>query len=116
MDGALTKDEIVQLLRGVDSDYSGNDVKDAAGPFILTPEEIELLLKAINDDKIDTHPADTRERVTVRSSTSTESNDYVSLTTNQLTVNQYVHVIDRTGALKALQELKDIVLKNKLTE
>ena len=78
----------------------------------LTPEEREELLKAINDEKNDNHPADTRERVTVQSQTSTESNDFVSLTTNQLTVNEHVQVIDKARALEALQELKNLILKN----
>jgi len=79
----------------------------------LTPEEREELLKAINDDKTDNHPADTRERVTVQSQTSTESNDYISLTTNQLTIKEYVPVIDRARALEALKELKELILKNR---
>jgi len=112
MDGALSKEEIAQLLRGVDPGYSGDDVKDEAGFFILTPEEREELLKAINDDKTDTHPADTRERVIMQIPTSTESNDHVSLTTNHLTVKENVQVIDRAGALEALQRLKDLILKN----
>ena len=79
----------------------------------LTPEEREELLKAINDEKNDNHPADTRERVTVQSQTSTESNDYISLTTNQLTIKEYVPVIDRARALEALKELKELILKNR---
>jgi len=108
----LTPEEIAQLLKEVDPDDLGNDAKDEAGFFILTPEEREELLKAINDDKTDTNPADTRERVTVQSPTSTESNDFISLTTNQLTVKEYVPIIDRARALEALKELKDLILKN----
>jgi len=108
----LTPEEIAQLLRGVDPDDLGNDAKDEAGFFILTPEEREALLKAINDDKTDKHPADTRERVTMQIPTSMESNDHVSLTTNQLTVNEHVPVTDRARALEALQKLKDLILKD----
>jgi len=107
----LTPEEIAQLLKRVDPDNLGNNAKDDAGFFILTPEEREELLKVINDDKTDTHPVDTRERVTMQIPASTESNGHVSLTTNQLTIKEYVPVIDKAGALEALQKLKDLILK-----
>jgi len=116
MDGALSKEEIVQLLSGVNPDYSGNDVKDEAEFFFITPEKREELLKVLNDDKTDTKPADTRERVTMQIPASTESNDHVSMTTNQLTVKEDVRIIDRVGALEALQKLKDLIRNIKPTE
>jgi len=47
---------------------------------------------------------------------STESNDHVSMTTNQLTVKEDVRIIDRVGALEALQKLKDLIRNIKPTE
>ena len=72
---------------------------------VLSMEEIDQLLRAINGDKfkIDKTLAYTWERVAM------ESNDYVSLTTDQLTVNKNIPAINWIKALEAVKKLKVLI-------